>query len=390
MYAIGRVIPAKHPMLRRCLELHLIRNREHLQFGAAEYTGQTKLRTSVLRLRKYYSMKFAPTFHPTTFNPPAFLRNGHAMTIFAALFRRRFTLPPAEIRTFQTEPDTAIVTHCHWQPDHRNRRTVILVHGLEGAADRHYMLGTAAKAWRAGLNVVRMNVRNCGGTEHLTPTLYHSGLTSDLRFLVLALVAQEQLSDLCLIGFSMGGNQALKLAGEWGSDAPPQLKGICAVSPPIDLELCSIAIREARNFIYDRRFLKSLKARMQVKNQHFPGLVDLEQLTRVRKLWDFDEVVTAPHFGFRDARDYYRQASSGPYLSKINVPTLMIHAQDDPFIPFTPLAQLPEHEFVTLLAPKFGGHVGFWQARQFGGDHYWAEQTAVDFCVAVGRAGANT
>jgi predicted alpha/beta-fold hydrolase len=245
------------------------------------------------------------------------------------------------------------------------------------------MLGAAEKAWRAGLNVVRMNVRNCGGTEHLTPTLYHSGFTSDLRALLFELIEQDKLPDICLLGFSMGGNHALKLAGELGDAAPPELKGVCAVSPPIDLELCSIAIREPRNFIYDRRFLTSLKARMHVKNQLFPGLVDLEKLARARKLWDFDEIVTAPHFGFRDARDYYRQASSLPYLAKIKVPTLLIHAQDDPFIPFTPFAELPPHEYVKLLTPRHGGHVGFWQPRQNGSGNYWAEQTAVDFCAAI-------
>ena len=305
------------------------------------------------------------------------------MTIFAALFPRSFNLPTPETRAVQTEPDTTILTFCHWQPERTQHRTIILVHGLEGAADRHYMLGTAEKAWRAGCNVVRMNVRNCGGTEHLTPTLYHSGLTSDLRFLLFDLIATEQLPDICLVGFSMGGNHALKLAGELGDAAPPQLTGVCAVSPPIDLELCSEAIREPRNFIYDRRFLRSLKARALVKNELFPGIVDIEKLCHARTLWDFDEIVTAPHFGFRDARDYYAQASSGPYLAHIKVPTLIIHAQDDPFIPFTPYAALPPHEFVSLLTPKYGGHVGFWQPRQNGVDHYWAEQTAVDFCTSL-------
>jgi hypothetical protein len=122
---------------------------------------------------------------------------------------------------------------------------------------------------------------------------------------------------------------------------------------------------------------------MHVKNQLYPGLVDLEKLARARKLWDFDEIVTAPHFGFRDARDYYRQASSLPYLAKIKVPTLIIHAQDDPFIPFAPFAALPSHEFVHLLTPRYGGHVGFWQPRQNGSGNYWAEQTAVEFCAAA-------
>ncbi|MBS1809603.1 MAG: alpha/beta fold hydrolase [Acidobacteria bacterium] len=324
-----------------------------------------------------------PDFHPLPFAPPRALHNGHSMTIFAAMYKRKFTLPVAERREFRTTPDTTIVAYCHWQQNRQERRTAILVHGLEGDADRHYMLGIAEKAWRAGFNVVRMNVRNCGGTEHLTPTLYHSGWTTDLRALLLELITEDQLPALYLIGVSMGANQSLKLAGELGETAPAQLKAVAAISPPIDLELCSIAIRETRNFIYDRRFLRSLKRKMQRKAALFPGICDLEKLSRARKLWDFDEVVTAPHFGFRDARDYYVQASSLPYLSRIRVPALIIHAQDDPFIPFTPFANLPRYEHVALLTPKYGGHVGFWQPQPSAGDNYWAEQVAVDYCSAV-------
>ena len=329
---------------------------------------------------------FVPDFSPLPFAPPRLLHNCHAMTMFAALYPRTFALPPAERREFKTTPDTTIVASCHWQPEPRQHRTAILVHGLEGDAERHYMLGTTEKALRAGFNVVRMNVRNCGGTEHLTPTLYHSGWTTDLRAILLELIAQDNLPALYLIGFSMGANQSLKLAGELGDDAPPQLKAIAAISPPIDLEVCSIALREPRNIIYDRRFLQSLKLRMQRKDKLFPGICDLEKLARARKLWDFDEIVTAPHFGFHDARDYYRQASSMPYLKRIRVPTLIIQAQDDPFIPFTPFANLPKLEFVSVLAPPHGGHVGFWQPRQNGADNYWAEQTAVDYCSTVGTA----
>jgi uncharacterized protein len=324
-----------------------------------------------------------PQFKPSPFLPPRFLRNGHSMTMFAALYARKFDLPRAERREFRTTPDTTIVAYCHWQRARHRHRTALLVHGLEGDANRHYMLGVTEKAWRAGFNVVRMNVRNCGGTEHLTPTLYHSGWTTDLRALLCELIEQDRLADLCLIGFSMGANQSLKLAGELGEAVPSQLKGIVAISPPIDLELCSLAIREPRNFIYDRRFLQSLKLRVQRKAQLYPDICDLEKLARARKLWDFDEVVTAPHFGFRDARDYYAQASSLPYLSRIRVPTLIIHAQDDPFIPFTPFAALPKYEFVNVLATPYGGHVGFWQPRSAERDNYWAEQCAVDFCAAI-------
>lgn len=325
-----------------------------------------------------------PRFTPQPFVVPQLLRTAHAMTIFAALYQRDFDLPDGKRREFQTELDTTIVAYCHWQTDRLSHPTIIQVHGLEGDADRHYMLGTATKAWRAGFNVVRMNVRNCGGTEHLTPTLYHSGLTADVRGVLFELIEKDQLQHIFLIGFSMGANQSLKLAGELGEAAPPQLKGIAAISPPIDLELCSIAIREKQNIIYERRFLNSLRAKLHLKAQTFPDLCDLERLDRIKDLWEFDDVITGPKFGFGDARGYYAAASSQTFIPKIKIPTLIIQAQDDPFIPFTPFAALPENKYVAILANKYGGHVGFWQHAKTRDGHYWAEQTAVDFCTATG------
>lgn len=323
-------------------------------------------------------------FQPLPFNAPFLLRNGHSMTIFAALYQRTFSaLPVAEKREFHTTADTTVIGYCHWQANRLQHKTILQIHGLEGDAERHYMMGTAEKAWRAGFNVIRMNVRNCGGTEHLTPTLYHSGLTADIKSILKILAEEDHLPAIFLIGFSMGGNQSLKYAGEVGADAPAQLKGICAISPPIDLEICSLALRETRNYIYDVRFLRGLKERIRVKEKHFPNLVDWEKLSRVQKLWDFDDVVTAPHFGFRNGRDYYTQSSSKPYLAHIRVPTLIIQAKDDPFIPFTPFQEITRNDYVQLLAHKYGGHVGFWHPRSNGNDHYWAEQVAVDYCASV-------
>ena len=323
-----------------------------------------------------------PRFSPLPFVVPQFLRTAHAMTIFAALYQREFDLPVGERREFQTEPDTTIVAYCHWQTDRLNHPTIIQVHGLEGDSDRHYMLGTASKAWRAGFNVIRMNVRNCGGTEHLSPTLYHSGLTVDARGVMLELIKKDQLQNIFLIGFSMGANHSLKLAGEFGEDVPPQLKGVVAISPPIDLKLCSIALQERQNFIYERRFLKSLLAKLRIKVKTFPDICDVERLDRIRNLWEFDDVITGPNFGFGDALGYYAAASSQRFIPSIKVPTLIIHAQDDPFIPFKPFTELPENKYVAILANKYGGHVGFWQQAKTRDGHYWAEQTAVDFCLA--------
>src|SRR5690349_21381003 len=223
------------------------------------------------------------------FVPPAALRNGHAMTIVGSKRPRNFSIlrHMPERREFQTETHTRVVAYCHWQPDRLRRPTVLIIHGLEGSADASYVLGTASKAFAAGFNVLRYNVRGCGGTPHLSPALYHSGLTVDLHHVMRELIARDGLSQLFLIGFSMGGNQALKLAGELGNGTPEQFRGVCAVSPPIDLEACSRAIARRENWIYEIRFLLSLRKTMRKKDKLFPGLYDLGRLGGVKHLWDW-------------------------------------------------------------------------------------------------------
>ncbi|HYE74075.1 MAG TPA: alpha/beta fold hydrolase, partial [Blastocatellia bacterium] len=237
-----------------------------------------------------------------SFDAPRFLRNRHSMTIFAALYPRKIVLPESEYREFETEPGTRVVTHCHWQTNKHDSPTIILVHGLEGSAEARYVRGTAFKAFNAGFNVVRLNVRNCGMTSHLSQGLYHSGLTTDLREVTLGLIRTDNLKRIWWIGFSMGANHILKLAGEFGRNIPVEVKGLCAISPPIDLAICARDINRPENRIYERRFLRSLQATIHRKTTQCPGIVNLEKLARTRNLWEFDEVVTAPHFGFRDAR----------------------------------------------------------------------------------------
>jgi predicted alpha/beta-fold hydrolase len=319
------------------------------------------------------------------FIPYPGFQNGHAQTILGNLRLRRYRLSTAaERRELASEPGVRIVTFCHWQSERKRRPTVIIIHGLEGSADAGYVLGTSEKAFARGFNVIRCNVRNCGGTEHLATGLYHSGLTSDIRFLISHLIGEEGLSNISLIGFSMGGNQALKLGGELGGDHPRELRSICAISPPIDLESCSRAIGRLENRIYEYRFLRSLKAKMRRKHQLFPGRYDLSGLAHVRSLWDFDEVMS-PYNGFQGALDYYERASSLPGLPLIKVPTLIIHAQDDPFIPFDAFTdrRLIENESITLLAPKHGGHVAFFGRSQPDEDCAWAENRSIEFCELI-------
>ena len=174
------------------------------------------------------------------------------------------------------------------------------------------MLSSAQLALESGFDVLRLNVRNCGGTERLCRTLYHSGLTVDLRRVVEELAPRP----LFLLGFSMGGNIALKLAGEWGGEPPAHVRAMCAVSAPIELDLCSRNIGRPRNFVYERRFLRQLRAAVRRKHAVMPELFPDPEIAQVESIWEFDERVTAPAFGFADAADYYRQCSSARFLGR--------------------------------------------------------------------------
>src|SRR5271167_3241251 len=159
------------------------------------------------------------------FVPSALFRNPHVMTIAAAFWRRKFPrLGPSATRYFEVEPGTQVRGECHMQANPREHATIVLLHGLEGSSESGYMLGVAEKAWVAGFNVVRLNQRNCGGTEKLTRSLYHSGLSGDIQSVVLELIAQDRLPEIFAVGFSMGGNLVLKMAAEFGDTAPPQLR----------------------------------------------------------------------------------------------------------------------------------------------------------------------
>ena len=281
-------------------------------------------------------------------------------------------LEPGEARLFTTEPGVQVLGRCHrLRPD---APVMLLVHGLEGSCDSTYMRWMARAALQAGFGVVRLNVRTCGGTEHLAPTLYHSGLTTDLRSLV------EQLGPrpVCLVGFSMGGNQALKLAGEWGAGVPAHLKTVCAISAPIDLAACARRLGEPRNWIYEQHFLRRLRSRLRRKARLQPGRFSTAPLARVRTIIDFDHLVTAPSFGFRDAWDYYQNSSALRFLAQVRVPALLIQAKDDPFIPYQ-CYRLPDNPALRLLDPDHGGHVAFLARRR---PRFWAGEQAALFAKA--------
>ena len=316
------------------------------------------------------------------FSPHPRLANGHAMTLWAWARRRRFPrLPPPDSRIFQVSPDARVLAHCHWQPGRTAAPTIVALHGLEGSSMAHYICGVADKAWAAGFNVVRLNQRNCGGTEHLSTTLYHSGLSAD-AVTVIDELAAEGLRSFGVIGYSLGGNLALKLAGEYGADAPPHLRAVVAVSPVMDLPRCVAALERRSNAIYQWNFVRNLKARMRRKAAAFPDRYSLEPLPRVRTVRDFDEVYTAPHFGFRDAADYYHRASALRVAGRIAVPTLIVTAADDPFVPPYPFADpaVTANPHITTLVCRHGGHCAFVAPVNGAHDGYWAEWRGVEFC----------
>jgi len=247
------------------------------------------------------------------------------------------------------------------------------------------MIGTAEKLFANGFNALRLNMRNCGGTEHMTPTLYHAGLTDDVRQIARQLIDLDGLSDIYLIGFSMGGNIVLKLAGEMGASAPALVRGVVAVSPSIDLLSCIEAIELRSNLFYHLRFVASLKTRMQRKARLFPDRYDPSLLRGVWSIRQFDNAYTAPHSGFADAVDYYRRASALPFIAEVRVPALIIHAKDDPFIPFAPFerSEVAANPNVVMLSPDRGGHVGFVSAQVEYDDRFWAEARAVQFIKAL-------
>jgi uncharacterized protein len=324
----------------------------------------------------------------TDFIPLGPLRNSHSMTIAAVYWPRKFPgMPPGVPRLFAVEPGTQIRADCHWQETPREHPTIVLLHGLEGSSDSNYMLGTAEKAFMAGFNALRLNQRNCGGTDNLTPTLYHSGLSSDIRAVVFELIERDRLPEVFAVGFSMGGNLVLKMAGEVEDAAPPQVRGFAVVAPALDLAACADALAEPQNFLYEWHFVRRMKSRMRYKAGLFPEIYlangPLDVLNSVATVRDFDEVITAPFCGFRGADDYYARSSARRVLSAIRRPTLILTSQDDPFVPFASFQDpaIPANRAITFVAPRRGGHGAFISSSP-GPRRFWAERRIVEFCAS--------
>lgn len=326
------------------------------------------------------------SFSRKPFVPHRFFNSAHAQTLGAYAWPRRGRLKSTvlddEERLFQVDDGVQVLAQCRWQSEKNNSPTMVIWHGMEGSTSSVYMWSTADKAFRAGFNVVRVNYRNCGGTEHLTPTLYHGGMSSDLARVIGELISKDYIKRLYIVGFSLGGNMVLKLLGEYGDQPPNELVAACVVSPSVELKASTDLIMKGSNWIYHKNFVISLKKRMQLKNRLYPDLYDLTRLKDIRTIRDFDEQFTSRANGFANADDYYFKSSSARVAGQIRVPTLIIHAEDDPFIPFNPLTEsaFVDNPYLLLIKTERGGHVAFIGDDNKSEDRFWAENRAVEFC----------
>jgi hypothetical protein len=316
-----------------------------------------------------------PPFHPL-------FRNGHLATLSTVAIRpfldeQRF---PVSARMFDTEPGVQVRVISQ-STDGAARGHLVLVHGLEGNSEGSYMRSLAQRALIDGFHVHRMNMRNCGGTEAHCPALYHAGLVVDILSWLRHLRSQDSLP-LFLAGFSLGGNQVSKLAGTLAEDNRQLLAGVCAVSTPIDLAVCSRTIQSPSNWLYQKQFVLRMKATLRRKHALFPHLFSLDGVDRLRTIWELDDRFVAPLGGFRDAAHYYATQSAQNFLGDVRVPMLLVHAADDPFIPMEIYRQpaVEANPWIQFVPVPHGGHMGF-VARQT--PKFWLNELVLSWMLQL-------
>ena len=321
-----------------------------------------------------------PLVAETRYQPPFYLFNGHLQTIVPSLWR---TVPDVVYQRERLELPDGDFLDLDWSrlPAHQPTDGLAIVsHGLEGDASRPYVRGMVRALNRAGLDALAWNYRSCGGEMNRLLRSYHLGDTEDLDRVLRHALATGRYRRAYLLGFSAGGNVTLKYLGEDAARVPTEVERAAVFSVPTDLKASSVHIGRPQNQVYMRRFLKSLRLKVRAKAELLPGQIDLDGIEDLRDFQQFDSRYTAPMHGFGSADDYYQYASSGRYLSGIRVPTLLVNAQNDPFLPAScyPRELAASSPFVFLETPPDGGHVGFAES----GGEYYSERRAVAFLTA--------
>ena len=314
------------------------------------------------------------------YRPAWWAPGAHAQTLWGKFFRRRPSLR-ASLDRWET-PDGDFV-EIYRMPAARDAPRLVLLHGLEGTIHSHYVGGFFEEASHRGWAADMLIFRGCGTELNRAPRFYHSGETTDLAFVLDRLIAENPQTPLVLAGVSLGGNVLLKFLGERGELVPRSVVAAATVSVPYDLERGARFISTGFSRIYDRHFLSTLRDKALRKLERYPGLFSRERLAKAQTLMQFDDVVTAPIHGFRDAHDYYTRSSSLQWLNGIRVPTFLLSAVDDPFLPAEVLVQVREvaqvNPRLTLEFTPRGGHVGFVSGRWPWRAAYYAEWRACQF-----------
>ncbi|MEM1260042.1 MAG: alpha/beta fold hydrolase [Bacteroidota bacterium] len=315
---------------------------------------------------------------PSNYKPPFLFRNGHFSTIYAGVIRRvhgllqkreRLELPDGDFMDLDWS-DSRLPT----------QKVAILLHGLEGDAQRHYITGSAKKLNYNNYDVCAVNFRGCSGVPNRLYRSYHSGVTEDLVAIIEHILNTRNYNEIYLLGFSLGGNLSLKYLGE-GNQLPHQLKAAVAVSVPCDLKDACDQLLSSKNVLYSARFKKHLLAKLRTKRKQFPDKITEGKIKAIVTLKDFDDAYTAPAHGFDNALHYYSRCSSNQFLDKISVPTLILNAKNDSFLGAGcyPFEEAENNLHLYLEVPDFGGHVGFLGHKNIS----YAEKRAVEFFNSV-------
>jgi uncharacterized protein len=325
----------------------------------------------------------AVSFQPRPFQPSQWAEGPHAQTLFARILRSS-NGPSFERERLHT-PDGDFVD-LDWTPDPGPEAPIVLVmHGLEGSTSRRYMRNVCREMLACGLRPVALNFRGCSGEPNLTPRFYHSGDTVDPLFVLETLKQRHPDRRLGAMGFSLGGNVLLKMLGEARDGGRHLVDAAVAMSVPYDLAAgCSLLDQSRMGRLYTAYFMRSLLSKVEGKAEVLAPLVDLPAVRHTKTIWQFDEMLTAPLNGFDSAAHYYDQCSSNQYLASVGVPTLMLHSEDDPFLPATsvPVAEAKENEHLTLALLPRGGHVGFLQGAPWS-PSFWADEESARFLAEI-------
>ncbi len=316
-----------------------------------------------------------PLLPRSSYSPPSFLANGHLQTLLPTLFRRVRDVCYQRERIDTPDGD---FLDLDWSKVGAEK-VAILSHGLEGSSQSPYMRGMVRALNQNGWDALAWNFRGCSGEPNKTLRFYHSGATEDLQAVISAVMTQTEYSEIALVGFSLGGNLALKYLGEQEKKVHPLIKKAVAFSVPCDLAASVRKLAKPSNRVYMKRFLVMLHQKIKAKMKVMPGQISDDGYERLKNFRDFDDRYTAPLHGFKDAEDYWQKCSCRAFLKTIPIPTLIVNAKDDPFLAPScyPLEEANANPNLFLEMPDSGGHMGFMSLNH--GGQYWSEWRAISF-----------